>query len=90
MFIIVALCFCHRCNAFRRRTSTWATCSGSAATLRRPSTCYNTVVEAVPGHWRSLLNLAVALMGLGRTGEAQRSLRAAFKACGARTAHWTV
>lgn len=46
--------------------------------------CYKTVVEAVPGHWRSLLNLAVALMGLGRTAEAQRSLRAAFKACGAR------
>ena len=45
--------------------------------------CYETVTDAVPGHWRGLLSLAVAHMGLGHTAEAQRHLRAAFQASGA-------
>ena len=38
----------------------------------------------VPDHWRGLLNLAVAQVGLKRTSEAQKNLRRAFKASGAR------
>jgi hypothetical protein len=45
--------------------------------------CYEMVTDAVPGHWRGLLSLAVAHMGLGHAAEAQRHLRAAFKASGA-------
>lgn len=44
--------------------------------------CYRAVVDAVPEHWRGLLNLAVAQVGLKKTAEAQRNLRRAFKASG--------
>ena len=46
--------------------------------------CYKAVVDVVPDHWRGLLNLAVAQGGLKKTSEAQRNLRRAFKASGAR------
>ena len=46
--------------------------------------CYKAVVGVVPDHWRGLLNLAVAQVGLKRTSEAQKNLRRAFKASGAR------
>jgi Flp pilus assembly protein TadD len=45
--------------------------------------CYSNVLRASPGHWRALLNLSVALAGLGRNSEAHRALRASFKASGA-------
>ncbi len=45
--------------------------------------CYSMVLEAAPGHWRALLNLSVALAGMGRSSEAHRALRASFKASGA-------
>ena len=44
--------------------------------------CYKAVVDVVPDHWRGLLNLAVAQVGLKRTSEAQKNLRRAFKASG--------
>ncbi|CAL8471190.1 g10732 [Coccomyxa elongata] len=44
--------------------------------------CYSMVLEAAPGHWRALLNLSVALAGMGRSSEAHRTLRASFKASG--------
>lgn len=44
--------------------------------------CYKAVVDAVPEHWRGLLNLAVAQVGLKKTSEAQKNLRRAFKASG--------
>ena len=50
--------------------------------------CYKAVVDVVPDHWRGLLNLAVAQVGLKRTSEAQRNLRRAFKASGARMHAW--
>ncbi len=45
--------------------------------------CYSMVLQAAPGHWRALLNLSVALAGMGRSSEAHRALRASFKASGA-------
>ena len=44
--------------------------------------CYKAVVDAVPEHWRGLLNLAVAQVGLKKMSEAQKNLRRAFKASG--------
>ena len=44
--------------------------------------CYKAVIDAVPDHWRGLLNLAVAQVGLKKTSEAQKNLRHAFKASG--------
>ncbi|EIE19554.1 hypothetical protein COCSUDRAFT_67698 [Coccomyxa subellipsoidea C-169] len=44
--------------------------------------CYQNVLTAAPGHWRALLNLSVALAGLGRNSEAHKALRASFKASG--------
>lgn len=49
--------------------------------------CYSNVLRALPGHWRALLNLSVALAGLGRNSEAHRALRASFKASGAVQSH---
>ena len=46
--------------------------------------CYETVTQTSPGHWRGLLNLSVALMGLGKTSDAQKALKHAFKASGKR------
>lgn len=40
------------------------------------------MVDTVPDHWRGLLNLAVAQVGLKKTSEAQKNLRKAFKASG--------
>ena len=40
------------------------------------------MVDTVPDHWRGLLNLAVAQVGLKKTPEAQKNLRKAFKASG--------
>jgi hypothetical protein len=39
-------------------------------------------VDTVADHWRGLLNLAVAQVGLKKTSEAQKNLRKAFKASG--------
>lgn len=44
--------------------------------------CYRTVLRAQPGHWRSELNSAVALIGLQRADEAQRALRRALELSG--------
>jgi len=44
--------------------------------------CYGMLLELAPGHWRALLNLSVALAGLGRNHEAHKALRASFKASG--------
>ena len=44
--------------------------------------CYKAVIDTVPDHWRGLLNLAVAQVGLKKTSEAQKNLRRAFKASG--------
>ena len=45
--------------------------------------CYEGVLGQAPGHWRALLSLSVALIGLGREDAAKKALRAAFKASGA-------
>ena len=44
--------------------------------------CYEGVVALAPGHWRALLSLAVALVGLGREDAAGKALRRALKASG--------
>jgi tetratricopeptide (TPR) repeat protein len=45
---------------------------------------YDAVLAADAGHWRSLLNKAVALVGLGRRSDAQAALKRAFALSGAR------
>ena len=50
--------------------------------LEAAERCYYMVLEAAPGHWRALLNLSVALAGMGRSSEARLALRASFKASG--------
>jgi tetratricopeptide (TPR) repeat protein len=45
--------------------------------------CYEGVLAQAPGHWRALLSLSVALIGLAREDAAKKALRAAFKASGA-------
>jgi len=45
--------------------------------------CYEGVLAQAPGHWRALLSLSVALIGLGREDAAAKALRRAFKASGA-------
>ncbi len=52
--------------------------------------CYEGVLAQAPGHWRALLSLSVALIGLAREDAAKKALRAAFKASGAgrAAAHW--
>lgn len=44
--------------------------------------CYEGVVALAPGHWRALLSLAVALIGLGREDAAGKALRRSLKASG--------
>ena len=44
--------------------------------------CYDAVLAIDPQHWRSLLNKAVALIGLHRNDEAQTALKQAFKLSG--------
>ena len=44
--------------------------------------CYDAVLAIDAMHWRSLLNKAVALIGLHRSEEAQAALRQAFKLSG--------
>ena len=46
--------------------------------------CYDAVLAIDPQHWRSLLNKAVALIGLHRNDEAQTALKQAFKLSGQR------
>ena len=45
---------------------------------------YNAVLAVQPQHWRSLLNSAVALIGLRRSDEAQDALKRAIRLSGAR------
>ena len=44
--------------------------------------CYENVLRLDSGHWRSLLNKAVAEIGLGRHDVAKQSLKSAYKLSG--------
>ena len=45
--------------------------------------CYRSVLELQPGHWRSLLHSAVALLALQRADEAHAALKQAVALSGA-------
>lgn len=51
-------------------------------TFLSTSRCYQTVIQLQPQHWKAVLNIAVAEIGLGRLEEAQHTLKEALQMSG--------